>query len=43
MRIAGVRVSHGTKTKHSPETTDTRELVLREGTFDPDSWQIIHD
>lgn len=41
MQIAGVRVSHDIQTKHSPETTDTRELVPREGTFDPDSWQIF--
>lgn len=43
MQIAGNRVSHGTKTKHSPETTDTRELVPREGMIDSDSWQIFHE
>lgn len=40
---AGNRVSHGTKTKHSPETTDTHELVPREGMIDSDSWQIFHE
>lgn len=43
MQIAGNRVSHGTKTKHSPETTDTRELVPREGMIDSDSWQNFHE